>query len=150
MGEDKIVDNGIFSVFLKIKILFYFIFQLLKELFEFLKDQSLFRRRIRRFRRVFIVLRVVDFVLFIYFEEFYVENEFCNYIEQFENFFKKDKLKLVLKDFEFNERGNFDDYKLKGRLVILRRLKRVVYKNIDYSIQKSQGKRERNGKGKFQ
>lgn len=149
MGEDEIVDNGIFLVFLKIKKLFYFIFQLLKELFEFLKDQSLFRRRIRRFRRVFIVLRVVDFVLFIYFEEFYVENEFCNYIEQFENFFKKDKLKLVIKDFEFNERGNFDD-NLKGRIVILRRLKRVVYKNIDYSIQKLQGKRERNGKGKFQ
>lgn len=149
VGEDKTADNETSSVSPKTKKLPHSTLQLLKESFEFLKDQSLSRRRIRRLRRVSTALRVADFALPTYLEEFYVENESCNYTEQSENFPQKDKLKLVIKDSEPNERGNFDD-KLKGRPITPRRSKRVAHKNIDYSTQKPQGKRERNGKGKPQ
>lgn len=149
MGEDKTADNETSLVSPKTKKLPHSTIQLLKESFEFLKDQSLSRRRIRRLRRVSTALRVADFALPTYLEEFYVENESCNYTEQSENLPKKDKLKSVLKDSEPNERRDFHD-ELKSRPVTPRRSKRVTNKSIEYSTQKLQGKRERNDKGKAQ
>ena len=57
--------------------------QLLKETYTFLKDQNLSKRGIRRrHRRVSTSLRVADYALPNFLEEFYMESESCNFAEQ--------------------------------------------------------------------